>query len=284
MKTFRYILVLFAMSFAITSCVLDDDEQTFNEGPNVLLFPSSQVTGFFLNDNADDFTYTVPLSITGGDGNPLNAPTNANFELDASSTATEGVEFDFVDNSGSVVIPAGNTFTNVPIIVHSGELDPANPTTVVLNITGGSSSASNNIVASGNRGQVTIVLQATCSSDLGGTYALTVTSDSGGSNFFPMEVITEIEEGTYLTTQTGTWDPGVLMASGAPIEGFIFKEVCGSIVIEEQNLAGFFSNIVRGTEVLGTVNPTTGDITLEYTIGFSNNTTFTTYTATYVKL
>lgn len=282
MKTFRYILVLFAMSFAITSCVLDDDEQTFNEGPNVLLFPSSQVTGFFLNDNADDFTYTVPLSITGGDGNPLNAPTNANFELDASSTATEGVEFDFVDNSGSVVIPAGNTFTNVPIIVHSGELDPANPTTVVLNITGGSSSASNNIVASGNRGQVTIVLQATCSSDLGGIYELSVTSSSGLTNFHPAESITEISEGVYLTNTSGTWDVGVL--NGGVREGFIFTEVCGSIVIEQQNLAGIYSNLLEGTDVLGTVDPATGDITLEYTIGFSGNTVFNTYTATYVKL
>jgi hypothetical protein len=282
MKITKYILVFFAMSFAMTSCILDDDEQTFNEGPNVLLFPSSQVTGFFLNDNADDYTYTVPLSITGGTGYPLNAKTNANFELDPSSTATEGVEFDFVDNSGSVVIPAGNTFTNVPIVVHSGELDPANPTTVVLNITGGSSSATDNIVASGNRGQVIIVLQATCSSDLGGTYELSVVSSSGTTNFHPAETLTEISEGVYLTNTSGTWDVGVL--NGGVREGFIFNEVCGSIIIEQQNLAGIYGNLLEGTEVLGTVDPTTGDITLEYTIGFSGNTVFNTYTATYVKL
>ncbi len=281
MKNFKYLIVVLLVSFSFTSCVLDDDVQTFTEGPNVLLFPSAEVTGFFLNDDAADYEYTVPLNITGGNGFPLGQDITATFEVDASSTATQGVEFDLVDSSGSVIIEAGNTFTNIPIIVHSGALDPANPATVVLNVTGSSSS---NVVASGNRGQVTITLQATCSSNLGGTYQLSVMSSTGASNFFPMEVITEIDEGTYLTTQTGTWNAGTLIGAGAPIEGFIFNEVCGSIVIEQQNLAGFFSNLVEGTEVLGSVDPLTGDITLEYTIGFSGNTVFNTYTATYIKL
>ncbi|WP_223033659.1 hypothetical protein [Hanstruepera marina] len=282
MKTIKYIIILLAVSLTATSCVLDDDEQVFNEGPYVLAFPSAEVTGYFLNDNADDYTYTVPLSITGGNGFPLDQDVNAMFEFDSSSTATEGVEFDFVDNSGSVTIEGGNTFANLPIVVHSGALDPANPATVVLNITGGSSASNNNIVASGNTGTVTIYLQATCSSDLGGTYALTVTSDSGTSNFHPAEVLVEIEEGQYLTATSGTWDVGVL--NGGVREGFIFQEVCGSIVIPQQNLAGIYGNLLEGTDVLGTVDPTTGDITLEYTIGFSGNSTFVTYTATYVKL
>ena len=279
MKNFKLLVVLLLVSVSYTSCVLDDDTQTFTEGPNVLLFPTSEVTGFFLSDDSADYEYTVPLRITGGNGFPLNQDVTATFEVDASSTATQGVEFDLVDSSGSVLIEAGNTFSNIPIIVHSGELDPTNPATVVLNVTG---SSSGNVVASGNRGQVTIILQATCTSDLAGTYALSVSSSSGASNFFPAEVITEIGEGTYITTQTGTWDAGVL--NGGVREGFIFKEVCGRIIIEEQNLADLYSNLVDGTGVQGTVDSLTGDITLEYTIGFSGNTVFNTYTATYVKL
>lgn len=282
MKKIKFLILVTILSLSATSCLIDDNEQVFTEGPNVLLFPSSQVTGFFLNDDSADYTYTVPLKITGGDGFPLDVDVNASFEVDATSTAVQGVDFDLTDSSGAVVIEAGNTFTNLPIIVHSGALDPENPTTVVLNVTGGTSTSSNEIVASGNRGQVTITLQATCSSDLAGTYQLTVTSSSGGSNFHPMEVISEVSAGTYLTTSSGTWDIGIL--NGGVREGFIFKEVCGKIIIEQQNLAGIYSNLLEGTSVLGTVDQDTGDIQLTYTIGFSNNTTFTTYTANYIKL
>ncbi|WP_146608963.1 hypothetical protein [Gelidibacter algens] len=282
MKNTKILALLTIMALSISSCIIDDDAQVFSEGPHVLLFPSSQVTGFFLNDNSDDYTFTVPLKITGGDGFPLDAELNATFEVDASSTAEQGVDFDLTNSSGSVIIEAGSTFANLPIVVHSGALDPDNPTTVVLNITGGTSTSSNEIVASGNKGKITITLQATCSSDLEGVYQLAVTSSSGGSNFHPMEVITEIEEGTYLTTQSGTWNAGVL--NGGVREGFIFKEVCGKLIIEQQYLAGIYSNLLEGITVLGTVDPETGDLQMVYTIGFDDNTTFNTYTATYTKL
>ena len=282
MKNIKNLALLVFMALSATSCLIDDESQVFTEGPNVLMFPSEQVTGFFLNDNAVDYTYTVPLKITGGDGFPLEVPVTATYEVNPASTAVEGVDYDFTGTAKSVIIEAGNTFANLPIVIHSGALDPEAPTELILNITGGTSTGSNQIVASGNKGQISILLQATCSSDLAGVYRLTVTSSSGSSNVFPAEVITEISDGTYLTTQSGTWDAGTL--NGGVREGFVFKEVCGKIVIEQQKLADIYPNLLEGTDVRGTVDPDTGDLYMEYTIGFDSNTTFNTYKATYKKI
>lgn len=297
MKTFKNLCLVLIVVLASSCDVGKDKELNYGTGSYVTQFPFAEKTAFFLKDDAVIYDYSVPIEMVGGNGLALTADTAVSYEVDtAMSTAVEGVNFDFV-GSTSTVIPAGSTFSSVPLKIYSGTLDDQNPPVLVLKLTSVTSSGTD-VVTSGNKGSIAITLQGTCSSDLGGSYSVVTTriSPAGGPYTFPTEVIDEVATGTYNTTTVGQYyAPGgnvgatgsVVVLGGATDAGYTFKEVCGRVAIETQQLAGVYSNLVKQSAAqyaASTVNPSTGVITTQYSIFFSGNTVERTFKSIYTPL
>lgn len=272
--------VLFIASLATSCDVGNDKELNFGNGSYVAQFPFATKTAFFPKDDAIVYDYTMPVEIVGGNGLALASDVTVVYELDlVNSTAVEGLNFDFVGPT-TLSIVANSKFATIPLKIYSGTLDDQNPPVIVLKLT--SVSGSDNIVTSGNKGSVAITLQGTCTSVLAGTYSTYSTRSTptaAGPYTVASEIITEIGDGTYVTQATGNFTvtslglvlggPWNNQAVPAPTGGYIFKEVCGRIAIEEQNLFNYFTNLVQQTPAqysASSVNTSTGVITIEYTI------------------
>ena len=295
MKKFKSLFLILVV--IASSCdVGNDEELNYGNGSFVTQFPFATKTGFFLKDDAVVYDYTVPIELVGGNGLALSTDTAISYEIDTTSTfdddkdpltpevivttAIVGTNFDFVGPQ-STVIPAGGTFTSIPLKVYSGTLSDTNPPRVLLKLTS-VTSVGNDVVASGNRGSLRLTLQGTCSSDLAGTYntATVRTSPLGGPYTVALEPITELSEsGTYVTDITGNFclPSNTLVKTGffnnlnnGPRGGYAFKEVCGRVAVEDQNLFTIYSATVKQSEAqfaASSVNQTTGVITIEYTLG-----------------
>lgn len=288
--------LLFVVSL-ITSCdVGDDEELNYGNGAYVTQFPYASKTAFFLKDeNEVIYDYTVPVELVGGNGLAVDSDITVTFEKldyvddasvtfdDTYVTAVEGQDFDFVNTSNVLTIPAGSKFATIPIKVYSANLDDLNQPVLVLNLTQ-SSADGVNVVNSGNKSKINVILQAQCPSDLGGSYSTAITrlSPAGGPYSVASEVITDLGDGNYSNQATGNFTlasyglvlggPWNNLAVPAPRGGFIFKEVCGRIAVEEQNLFDYYSNLVQQTPAqyaASSVNLSTGVITIEYTVTFA---------------
>lgn len=299
-KTFKNLACLFIATLAIVSCdsVGDDDELNYGSGPYVAQFSTAAKTGFFLKDDNEVFNFDIPLELVGGNGLAVNSDLNLTFEVNTDlSTAIEGTHFTFATSATNAVIPAGNKFASIKINVDSATLDDQNPPVLVLDLLAATADGET-VVVSGNKYRITITLQGTCTSDLAGNYFVSTTrlSPSGGPYTRTDEFIDEIGVGTYNTTTvgnykavanltlTGTWND---LDASLPDVGYDFKEVCGRIRVEEQNLAHAYSNLIKQSETqyaASAVNEATGVITIEYSIFFNNNTVERTYRSVYTPL
>lgn len=296
-NVFKNVFILLFIAFGISSCdVGNDEELNYGNEAFVTQFPFAEKKAFFLKDvNAVVYNYTVPVELVGGNGLALENDITVSFEKiayvdnpattadDSYVTAVEGVDFQFVNPIHVLTIPAGSKFATIPIKVISGNLNDQHPPVLVLNLTEVSASGVK-IVNSGNKGKINVILQAFCPSDLAGTYSVVTTRLSTGANYtVASESITEIEAGTYLSQTTGNYTLASLgltlggsawnaLAVPAPQGGYKFKEVCGRIFVESQNLLGYYSNIVSQTSAeaaLSNVNQTTGEMTIYYEVPVS---------------
>ncbi|WP_298136774.1 hypothetical protein [Flavobacterium sp.] len=286
---FRNVFAMLSIAMLSSSCdVGDDKELDYGNGSYVAQFPYASKTAFFAKDDAVVYDYTMPIQIVGGNGLALSNDLAVVFEVDAANTtAVAGLHYDFV-GSTSLTIPANSTFATIPMKVYSGNLDDQNPPVLTLKLV--SATGVSGVVTSGNKGVVALTLQGTCTSDLAGSYSTAITrlSPAGGPYGVATENITSVGEGEYLTQATGNFTLAAfgLTLSGpwnnlsvpAPQGGFVFKEVCGRVAVEEQNLFEYYSNLVQQTPAqyaVSTVNPLTGVITIEYTVTFAaGNRTF----------
>ena len=298
-KTFKNLACLFIATLAIVSCdsVGDDDELNYGSGPYVAQFSTAAKTGFFLKDDNEVFNFDIPLELVGGNGLAVDSDLNLTFEVNTDlSTAIEGNHFTFATSATNAVIPAGNKFASIKINVDSATLDDQNPPVLVLDLLDASADGKT-VVVSGNKNRITITLQGTCTSDLAGNYFVSTTrlSPAGGPYTRTDEFIDEIGVGTYNTTTvgnykavadvilTGTWNTLDFAADA----GYDFKEVCGRIRVEEQNLAHAYLILIKQTAAqyaLSSVNEATGVLTIEYSIFFTNNTVERPYRSVYTRL
>lgn len=159
------IIVMILASFTVSSCLLDDEKTDFGKGPVLVLFEKSEVVANFIKDESNAiYEYQVPIVIIGGKNEPLSEDVQITIALDPSSTATEGVEFDFTEKN--ITLPAGEMSVMALIKVNSKNLDPFNPKDVVLKITATSETIAEDPTTS-------ITLQAACKLDMNsfvGTY------------------------------------------------------------------------------------------------------------------
>lgn len=192
-KIFNYRIILAAVvsSFMFSSCLVEDDYLDFGDTPVLVQFENSAVTANFIKDdvNPETFTYDIPVVLIGGKNQPIGESVEVTVSVDPSSTATEGVEFNLLDNM--VTIPAGATSAPIQIEVLSGNLDPEDPKTLVLNIESSSLTISDSFKTS-------IDLQAACPFDITNFYG---TYDaSGTSSDYVVEVSEGPAENTLLVT------------------------------------------------------------------------------------
>ncbi|MET0944737.1 MAG: hypothetical protein ABWY22_04985 [Flavobacterium sp.] len=304
-NTFKKLFVFLLLATAAVSCdsVGDDQELNYGTGAYVAQFPFADKTGFFLKDEAVIYDYNVPVQLVGGNGLALNTDVVVSFVQetyvpaagDNKVSAVEGVDFEFVNPTNSFTIPAGSTFASLPIRVLSGNLNDQAPSVLVLKLTEVSADGTT-VVASGNKGTINLILQGTCTSDLAGNYTNSTTRLQTGAMYsWTLDVIEELEPGTYNTSfvgqyyglgqDSGTGSTAVLGATADA--GYTFKEVCGRVKVETQNLGGVYSNEIRQSAAqyaASSVNPDTGVITIEYSIFFTGNTVERPFRSVYTPI
>jgi len=295
MKKINLYLILAISLFTVASCMVDDDVDTVSEGPYIVGFKNSLPSYIFTDADSGPITINEPIDLVGGNnGTVSEKDITIQFQIDPSSTAIAGTHYSLPNSGNTLTLKAGENFVNFPVIVNTDNLPGNLPQTIVVNLL--EVSSSNGVIVN-NRKSATITI-AKCESNLAGNYSLVVTRlDNNTSVSNPNEVLTELSLGTYVTSSTGNYGsaPGFtsLLAQGAPRNGFVFNDVCQSVVIEEQNLGNYFSNLVYGNETDGshgfvTLDPVTGDvesITMYYIITFTSPTpSLRPYKAVYTKL
>ncbi|MQP25556.1 hypothetical protein GFJ94_10815 [Flavobacterium sp. LMO8] len=133
----KKLLTLAILASAFIACTDDDIRVEQNlSGPQVVGFNSSfESVAYFEDLGAIEREFPVNL-LNSGNGQLTESDIVVEYEINYDlSTATEGVEFDFVNSTGSVVIPAGTNFGMIPLIVNTGSLNPTAKTELVLNLT-----------------------------------------------------------------------------------------------------------------------------------------------------
>lgn len=278
-------LTLLAFIAVVAASCVKDDVEDFTTGPYIVGFKNAQGSYIYTDLDVNPVQISEAVTLIGGS----NGTTSPNaitipFTIDPSSTAIAGTEYTLNTTGNSITIPAGMDFVQIPITVNPAALPGNVPKTIVINL----GNPSDGSVVSAEKQSITITI-AKCASDLEGLYSLQVTRlDTGVVYNFPNEMITELSLGEYETSTTGPYFD--LTLSGAPRNGFIFNDVCQDIVIDEQYLGDYYSNLVEGDDDAGsvTLNPTTGEvvsITMHYSIrGFASGVSQRYFTAVYTKL
>ncbi|WP_223032953.1 hypothetical protein [Hanstruepera marina] len=271
MKKIKLLSVIFISSLLSVSCLVDDEDAKLDAAGN-----TPYVVGFNQNvaneswfEDIGAIERSYPVNLVGGqDGTPSNSDLVINYIISPESTATEGQEFDFLENTGQLVIPAGQDFGLFNILLNTGGLDPNVPTELVLELTSVEGNAAN--IGTINELNLLRITFVGCSSQLEGNYTLTTTRDDGAQTVRP-EAITLVGPNYFETESTGLW--GTNGIGSAPDSSLNFEDICGEVFVPLQGLAqGYYSNEVYGTNLTGpdgAVDQTTLDFNMEYWITFS---------------
>lgn len=285
MKKIKYILFTVFAFASLLSCVKDDVENN-SKGRYIVGFKNPLASYIYTDNDVEPVQITEPINLIGGsNGTTSNKDIEIKFSIDPSSTAILGTDYELNTIANSLTLVAGSDFVMLPMTINPSVLPDNLPKTIVINLS--DPQTTDYVIASDKRTiEITI---AKCASNLAGEYSLEVTrQDTGVVYNFPNEIITELSLGVYETSTTGPYFN--LTDDGAPRNGFIFKDVCQTIVIDEQFLGDYYSNLVEGDPDSGSVqlNPVTGEvetITMNYSIrGFSSGVARRYFKAVYTKL
>jgi hypothetical protein len=270
MKKIFCLMIIAAASFSCT----DDDiktEQVLNQGPRVVGFSKEfEAVSYFVDEG--DVEHVFPLDLIGGsDGSVASQDIVATYEIDPSSTATLGYEYDFIETQGQITIPAGSTFGYLPINVHTANFDRFVKKSLVINLT----TSTNSVVGEQYR-QFTIYFVGCLSVIQTGSYTAVI-SQPAGVRTRTNENISLTGINTFSTRYVGLYTLGTFTPAG-----YKFIDICNEITVPKQQL-GQYSNLVRGLEADNGLNGTVTDPThfntkYEITFAAGNITHRTTYT------
>ena len=292
MKNIQKITLALFSIIVLFSCVKDDVED-FKSGAHIVGFKRTNSSYIYTSADVNPVEITEAIDLIGGqDGTPSDSNITVEFAVDASSTALQGTDYTINTTGNQLTIPAGSDFVLLPITVNPSVLPGNQPKTIKINLT---QINNGNAVVSDAKKQITITI-AKCESALEGNYSLEVTRiDNGDVYNYTSETITSTGNiGEYVTSSTAEFGDTSLGAlddltqDGAPRNGFIFNDVCQTIVVPEQYLGDYYTNIVVGSpddqnEV--TLDPLTGNvatITMTYTVVRSGG--LRKYRSVYTKL
>lgn len=238
----KKILSLLVLSTVFLGCSDDDirPEHQLDSGKKVVGFNSPfESVSYFVDEGVVNKSFPVSL-IGSGNGQTTSSDLVINYEIDyAASTATEGVEFDFVDTTGTITIPAGSTFGNYPLKVNTGLLNPTMKTELVLKLT----SVTNSAVI-GEQYQTLKIIFIGCQSLLAGNYSLLITWNNGAnSGVRNDEVVSTLDVNTFRTRYVGGWASATFGGIG-----FDFIDICGEIsLLPDLTLTGYSNKILPVT-------------------------------------
>jgi len=280
MKTLKYILILVFSLGALNSCLVDDTTRydLNDDGPNLAGFTDGRTSFSFVSDG-NEYDFTVKVKLIGPTSMDVTEDIVLTIDSDESSTAIKNTHF--VLPQPTVTLKKSDNYLGViPIkILTEGINAPlAAAPKLILKVV--SATGAENVIANGKKLEVT--LNYGCFSNLEGAYTLTIerisTTGVPSTIVRTDEFITQTGVGTYRTTYVGHWTVAQLAPPGTP--GFTFTDVCNDITVPEQNLADAYANMVEGTAI-GSVDPETGDIYIEYSVCYAGACNF--YKCTYVK-
>ncbi|WP_298896654.1 hypothetical protein [uncultured Psychroserpens sp.] len=270
MKKIKFIVLTILAAQLVVSCSVDDDQQQLEADlantPFVVGFNNSSAAPAFLTDGQVNL-YSENIVLFGGEEFASTPSITVNFEVDQSSTAVAGTDYDFVSGSQSVTIEEDRDFAKLDINFYSDVIDVDNPKTLVLNIT----SASNGEVAASFR-TLTITINGICFSDIGGMYSVTTTY--GYHDFLPdyNPQTTDIEiealgDGLYrvFDMSSGLYSSGPYAAAygtGPTSFDVEFTENCGEISWVNQNDP--WGLVIPLDGGVNAVDPDTGVVTISW--------------------
>lgn len=206
-------------------------------------------------------------------GQQRGAATNVTFEVDASSTAIEGVHY--MVSSNTATIPANASTATLPINILPDNIEAGEVLTVVVRLT------SSDVDVSPLYNEATHSIQITCPSDLAGTYSY-VSSGTSTDPCCPnrvdltgtVTITVGVDDITYGISDysMGLYDawygPAYNLAPGST-PGNI-QDVCGTISLLTASEA--YGNTLTGT---GTIDATTGVISYVWSNGWGDEGTAT---------
>jgi hypothetical protein len=276
----KKIIVLLALAVVGISCSDDSNlpDGSFGDTPRVVGFlKTTQNVPFFEDEGV--VLKEFPFDVLGtGDGAPYNEDVTLTYAVNPSSTAVAGLEYDWVNTSSTVTIPAGQSFGLLPLNINTGSFNATAKTSLVLDITAVDKEG---FVISNQNKQVTINFIG-CLSQLDGLYTVVVTRGDGATVTRPNETVSYQGVNYFRTTTSGTFTVAQL-APPAPYAGFYFTDICGDISVESQNLGGAYSNLLRGLSTTGedgeVLNANQFKVTYEITFAAGNQT----YTGVYTR-
>lgn len=277
MKNIKLMMMAAGVALLSTSCLVDDEDKTLDD-----MSSTPYAIGFIKTDPAISYfedlgvvEEKIIIDIIGGqDGGVTTSDITVGYQINTDeSTAQEGVEYDFASTKGTVVIPEGQKFGTIDLAVNTASFNPDVATKLVLDIT----STSGNTAIVTKQSQVVIKFVG-CLSNLDNfDYQVnTVVTSTGNTVVNQVESIEYIDVNQFRTGSTANYD---IVGAGGPYNGYNFEDICGDITVPEQNLGGFYSNLVFGE---GSVDPQTGNIEITFTITFSSGDNV--YKSTFIRL
>jgi len=238
----KKLMSLFIVASAFLSCTDDDirTEQDFSNGPKVVGFATGVQTVPYFEDEGVVLRH-FPMNLIGtANGQPSETDIVVSYTVDPASTATDGVEFNMVETTGTITIPAGSTFGEFPIEVNTGQLNPTQKTELILNLT----TSSEGSVVGAQYSKLRIVFVG-CLSQLAGNYQVVI-STTAGTSTRTNEVVTLTDINTFRTKYVGRYVFGTFNPAG-----YTFVDICGEISLPADQTLGGFSNGVYGIEAYG---------------------------------
>ena len=266
MKNIKKLFILFVLPLLSVSCIVDDETETgLENNPYIVGFEKAVAAeSYFADEGVVLAGYKI--NILGGNGAQVTTqPITITYVIDAAATtAVEGREFDFVTNTGTVVIPAGSTFTDFPLNINTGGFDPEVPTILRLILTATNDDGS---VVSSIHDTLDVTFVG-CKADLD-EYTYTVVTTRLTDNLLvnnQTENIAMTSVNNFRTETVGQYGPGAASGDIGGQNGYDLSVICGAVTISSQNLVNLYSNQVFGT---GEVDAETGTMTNVFTITFA---------------
>lgn len=278
-KIYILLLIIFGVA-SLPSCLVDDGAPTddYGQAPNLAGFEKSSMTMGGVA-NGDTYDFEILCKVFGPTSMDVSSDITMTVEPDPSSTAIEGLHFEFPSNS--ITLKASdNLLGRLTITMLSEGIEAPLDEAPVLVLNVSTASGDGTVIPSGK--QIAITLNYLCFSDLVGSYSATMIKtdyDGSTSTIEFTDVFTQTGAGEYRTTEVGHWIGGL----GVGTPGFTFYDVCNVITIPGQYLVDYYGNWVEGTQT-GLVDKATNTMTVDYSICYPQGSDHCRYySVTYVK-
>ncbi len=288
MKNIKRLFLLVVLPLLSVSCIVDDVTETGLEtNPYIVGFSRPLAAVSYFEDEGVVLE-NYKINVLGGNGGTVpSQDITISYSVDTeNSTAVEGLEFDFVSSTGTVVIPAGSTFTDFPLNINTGGFDPDVRTILRIVLTATTDDGS---VVSAIHDTLDITFVG-CQSDvyLYEYNVVTTRLDNNQTLDRGTEVIYFESINNFRTATTATLGP-----NGQPEDtrGFDFTVLCGVIVIPSQGLfqGAFASNELVGIDAPeddedGNTVDEDGNFTLYYSANYGGATGVLNFRGVYTRL